>query len=358
MMTFWLDIMTPKQVWLFESIKRHLEAKGHKTTVTTRVHDVVVDLLKLKGIPHYVAGEYGGETLEGKLKASTERALKLTEYISQFYKNIDFSMHFSSPEAARVAFGLGIKAICLNDTPHSTAVCKLSFPLSKYVVSPACIDPNKLTALGADKDGIVQYDGVDEVAWIPRIKPDPSVLRILGLSTSKPIVVIRPEESKAAYLHGFKDINSLSFKAAPLIKRILARFPEAQIVVMPRYEDQRRAIQEQFRGKVVIPNQAVDGPSLLGLSTLTVSGGGTMSWESALLGVPSICHFPMELDVQRYLTEKGFPIYYSKDMEEVTSHAISVLREPDKYRVDTRNLLQNMESPIDAINRILKEYSS
>jgi predicted glycosyltransferase len=62
----------------------------------------------------------------------------------------------------------------------------------------------------------------------------------------------------------------------------------------------------------------------------------------------------MDLDVQKYLTEKGFPIYYSKDMEEVTNHAIKVLREPDKYRVDTRRMLQEMESPIDAINRILK----
>jgi hypothetical protein len=355
MMTFWLDIMTPKQVWLFESIKKELEAKGNRVIVTTRVHDVVVGLLKLKGIPHYIAGEYGGETLEGKLKASSERVLKLADHISPIYKDIDFSMHFSSPEAARVAFGLKIKAICLNDTPHSTAVCKLSFPLSNYVVSPACINADKLIALGANRNGIVQYDGVDEVAWIPRIKPDPSILKTLKLSRSKPIVVIRPEESKAAYLRGFKDINNSNIMAAPLIKRILSEFPEAQIVVMPRYEDQRHAIEKQFQGNVLIPGQAVDGPSLLGLSTLTVSGGGTMSWESALFGVPSICHFPMDLDVQKYLTEKGFPIYYSKDMEEVTNHAIKVLREPDKYRVDTRRMLQEMESPIDAINRILKK---
>jgi predicted glycosyltransferase len=358
MMTFWLDIMTPKQVWLFESVKRELEAKGHKVIVTTRIHDVVVDLLKLKGIAHYVAGEYGGETLEGKLRASTERVLRLVDHISPIYKDIDFSLHFSSPEAARVAFGLGIKAICLNDTPHSTAVCKLSFPLSNYVVSPACINPDKLTALGAEKNGIMQYDGVDEVAWIPKIKPDPSVLKTLKLRDSRPIVVIRPEESKAAYLRGYRNISSLSLQAAPLIRRILVEFPDAQVVVMPRYEDQRRAIERQFQGKVVIPSRVIDGPSLLGLSTLTVSGGGTMTWESALFGVPSICHFPLELDVQRYLTEKGFPIYYSKDMEAVTDHAISVLREPDKYRVDTRGLLKEMESPVDAIDRILREYSS
>ncbi|WXG44972.1 MAG: DUF354 domain-containing protein [Promethearchaeati archaeon SRVP18_Atabeyarchaeia-1] len=358
MMTFWLDIMTPKQVWLFESIKKGLEAKGHKAIVTTRIHDVVVDLLKLKGIPHYVAGKYGGETLEGKLRASTERILKLIDYVSPMAGEIDYSMHFSSPEAARVAFGLGIKAMCLNDTPHSTAVCKLTFPFSKYVISPACIDPVKLIALGAGRDGIVQYDGVDEVAWIPNLRPDSSVLETLGLSASEPIVIIRPEEAKAAYLREFKGISAQNFQAATLVKRILKEFRNAQIVVMPRYDDQRAAITKEFHGKVVVPRHAIDGPSLLAYSTLTVSGGGTMTWESALLGIPSISHFPMEMDVEKYLTAKGFPIFYSRNMDEVTSHALAVLREPDKYRVNAKELTRDMESPLDAISRILNESES
>jgi predicted glycosyltransferase len=353
MMTFWLDIMTPKQVWLFESIAKSLESKGHKTLVTTRVHDVVVDLLKSKGIAYHLAGKYGGETLEGKLRASTERITKLTDYISPISRQIDFSVHFSSPEAARVAFGLGIRSICLNDTPHSTAVCKLTFPFSDQVVTPACIDPEKLIALGASKESINQYDGVDEVAWIPGLKPDPSVLDGLNLSRSRPIVVIRPEEAKAAYLRDFKDINAMKFQAAPLVLGILDRFPDAQIVVLPRYEDQRAAILKQFRGKVTVPRQVINGPSLLALSTLSISGGGTMSWESALMGVPSISHFPIEMDVERYLTAKGFPIYYSPKIDKVTDHALAVLADPDKYRVDTKDLTRDMESPIDAINRII-----
>ena len=352
-MKFWLDIMTPKQVWLFESIRKNLESEGHKTVVTTRVHDVVVDLLKSKGIPHHVAGKYGGETLEGKLRASTDRIAKLIDYISPLSQEIDFSVHFSSPEAARVAFGLGIKSICLNDTPHSTAVCKLTFPFSSHVVTPACIDPSKLVALGASKDGIIQYDGVDEMAWIPGLKPDLSVLEVLNLSKLKPIIVIRPEEAKAAYLHEFKDINALNFQAAPLVLKILERFPDAQIVVLPRYEDQRAAIIREFRGRVTVPRHVIDGPSLLAFSALTVSGGGTMSWESALLGVPSISHFPIEMDVERYLAAKGFPIYYSTKMDNVIDHALAVLADPDKYRVDPRDLTRDMESPVDAVNRIL-----
>jgi len=354
MMTFWLDMLTPKQVWLLEGIKKSLEAEGHRVLVTARLHDVVVGLLKMKGIPHYVAGKHGGETLEGKLRASTERELVLTDYLSPLHKEIDFSIHFSSPEAARVAFGLGIKSICLNDTPHSIAVGKLTFPLSTYVVAPACINAAKLVALGASKDAIVQYDGVDEVAWIPNLKPDASVLKELNLDNSRPIVVVRPEESKAAYMQGFKDVSVLSVKSFPLIRRMLDEFPNSQVIVIPRYEEQRSTILKELGGKVIVPNLVIDGPSLLAFSTLTVSGGGTMSWESALLGIPTICHFPIKMDVERYLTAKGFPIYYTNNIDKATSHALKVLRDPDRYRVDTRNLIKKMESPMEAIKTILK----
>jgi len=354
MMTFWLDMLTPKQVWLLESIKKSLEARGHRVLVTARLHDVVVDLLKLKRVPHYVAGKYGGETLEGKLRASTERVLILTDYLARLHKKVNFSIHFSSPEAARVAFGLGIGSICLNDTPHSVAVGKLTFPLSTYIVAPACINPAKLVALGASRHTIVQYDGVDEVAWIPNHKPAASVLRELNLDNSKPIVVVRPEESKAAYLHGFKDASVLSVKSFPLIRKILDEFPDAQVIVMPRYEEQRSTVLKELGRKVIVPNQVIDGPSLLAFSDLTVSGGGTMSWESTLLGVPSICHFPIKMDVERYLSAKGFPIYYTNNIDKATTYALRVLRDPDRYRIDTRNLLKSMESPMDAIETILR----
>jgi hypothetical protein len=34
-----------------------------------------------------------------------------------------------------------------------------------------------------------------------------------------------------------------------------------------------------------------------------------------------------------------------------------VLRDPGRYRVDTRNLLKKMESPMDAIKTVLKKNS-
>jgi predicted glycosyltransferase len=354
MRTFWLDMLTPKQVWLLESIKKRLETKGHKVLVTARLHDVVVDLLKLKGIPHYVVGKHGGETLEGKLRASAERVLALTDYLSPLHKEIDFSIHFSSPEAARVAFGLGIRSICLNDTPHSIAVGKLTFPLSTYVVTPACINPNKLVALGASKESLIQYDGVDEVAWIANLRPDIAVIKKLNLDQSKPIVIVRPEESEASYMQGLRDISVKSVKSFPLVRRVLSEFTDAQVIVMPRYGKQRSTILKEFGEKVIVPDQVIDGPSLLSFSTLTVSGGGTMSWESALLGVPTICYFPIKMDVERYLTAKGFPIYYTDDMDKATNHALRVLHDPDRYRVDTEPLVRKMESPVDAIEKVLK----
>jgi predicted glycosyltransferase len=63
------------------------------------------------------------------------------------------------------------------------------------------------------------------------------------------------------------------------------------------------------------------------------------------------------MDVEKYLTTKGFPIYYTKNLDKATSHALRVLRDPDRYRVDTRNLTKKMESPMNAIEKILERES-
>jgi predicted glycosyltransferase len=195
---------------------------------------------------------------------------------------------------------------------------------------------------------------VDEVAWIANFKPDESIIKRLNLDKTKPIVVVRPEESKAAYMQGLKDVSVTSMKSSPLVRRVLDEFTDAQVIVMPRYDEQRSTVLKEFGKKVIVPDQVIDGPSLLAISTLTVSGGGTMSWESALLGVPTICHFPIKMDVERYLTAKGFPIYYTDNINKATNRALRVLHDPDRYRVDTKMLVKEMESPMDAIETILK----
>jgi predicted glycosyltransferase len=67
---------------------------------------------------------------------------------------------------------------------------------------------------------------------------------------------------------------------------LLGRHEEVQAVVLPRTEEQRAFVQGLELPSLVIPERAVDAQSLIALSDLVVSAGGTMNREAAALGVP------------------------------------------------------------------------
>ena len=59
---------------------------------------------------------------------------------------------------------------------------------------------------------------------------------------------------------------------------------QGQVVVLPRTPEQRAQL--AAAGGFVVPEGAVDGPSLVALADLVVSAGGTMNREAVALGTP------------------------------------------------------------------------
>jgi predicted glycosyltransferase len=59
-----------------------------------------------------------------------------------------------------------------------------------------------------------------------------------------------------------------------------------QAVVLPRTDEQRQFVERLALPSLVVPPRAVDAQSLIALSDLVVSAGGTMNREAAALGVP------------------------------------------------------------------------
>ena len=346
-MIMWLDALTPKQAQLMMAVKAELEEEGWKAIITTRRHDYTLDIFKLKGEEPIVVGEYGGERLEGKLEASLKRSLKLLEAIAALPEKPKLHISLSSPEAVRVAFGLKIPIILFNDTPHSIFVNRLTLPLAVKVVVPEAI-PKRAFSYAVPESRIAHYHGVDEVAWIRNFKPNPAVLDELGLSMDDDIVVVRSEEAKASYYP--------KLKVPPTIKLIgeLIKLEDVKIVYFTRYWDQRRAALKMFPN-LIIPERAVDAPSLIAYSKLVVTGGGTMAREGALLGVPSISVFPAMLHVNEWLRDKGYPIWWLRRVDEAIDQALRILRNPDKFRIDTRKMLLELESPAEALIRVLEE---
>jgi len=351
-----LDILTPKQCMLFSRLSERLEKEGHHVLKTTREYREVVQLLRLKGIDAKVVGRHGGGTLAGKLRASTERTIKLARLIEEWKPNVAVS--FSSPEAARVAYGLGVPHVCVNDSPHAEAVARLTVPLSKRLLTPKVIPKKAWVKFGISADRIVQFNALDAWAWLRSFKPDEGVLKQLGLDRSKPILTFRTEETFAAYLLGKTSEKSLII---PIAERLLKASLDFQMVVIPRYEKQVLALREVLGENAVICDSVIDGPSLLSFTSIFVGAGGTMTIEAALLGVPVFSCYPDEpFLIERYLINKGLVVRVTNPEEAAknvvkTFYNLEFVKAKQKERA--QKLTKDFEDPIEVAVSTVKDVA-
>jgi predicted glycosyltransferase len=219
--------------------------------------------------------------------------------------------------------------------------------------TPKIIPLSAWRKYGIDGSRIVRYDALDPVAWLRDLKPNPRILDELGLDRFKPIVTVRPEESQAAYLinKGFQKSLSIS-----LCHVLLREVPDVQVVMIPRY-DPSTLPRKRLNASFVIPCSAVDATSLLHYSNLFLGGGGTMTAEAALLGVPSISFYPGPATyVDRYLMGLGL-ITRTRSVGAIVRYAIRILRNPSyakALKVRSRKVISRMEDPIKVVERHLK----
>ena len=119
----------------------------------------------------------------------------------------------------------------------------------------------------------------------------------LDLDQERVIAVLRPPPEVTLYYRGARD-DAFAATLARLLDE-----PGIQAVVLPRTDSQREALRG---GGAIVPERPVDGPSLVALSDLVVSAGGTMNREAAALGVPAYTPFAARLGaVDRALIAQG-----------------------------------------------------
>jgi uncharacterized protein len=344
----WIDSLTPKHALFFTPLRQALKARNHEVLVTTRKYREAVQTLQLKKIPFTIVGEHGGGTAYGKLTASAHRITRLAELINTWKP--DIAVSFSSPEAARVAFGLAIPHIAANDSPHAWRVAKLTVPLSHYVCYPWIIPRTIWEKLGANRNSLAPYRALDAAAWLKGFKPDPRILPTLGLDPDRPIIFLRTEEAFAAYL-----MDKATDKAPvvlPIIKELLKRRLDAQIVVSTRYGLQAPILKKTFHKKITVLDHIVDSPSLLAHSAIFIGSGGTMTVEAALLGTIAISCFPGQKPLYISYLEKKKLVDTIFSPKLIVSKAAEALTSPEKYATREekgRALLNWMEDPAQRI---------
>jgi hypothetical protein len=322
-MKIWYDACTGKHIRYGSAIGQRLRRAGHEFVFTTREHPDTLPLAQILGEKPIVVGKYNPSTLFSRLEESAERVIGF----SKLFKDNppDVAIAHQSVELCRTAFGLGIPIILTADTPYATAVNRLTIPFANTLVVSEAL-PKRFTKAQCAKN-VVAFKGVDEVAWIKDLKPS----RIGGLK--KPLIVIRQIETKAAYAQGkhYREEN-LPEKLAAL----------GNVHFIQRYNKMGETfgIKEAF----------VDSASLVANADLVVSYGGTVAREAALQGVPSIVISDMgKTYVNRYLTQKGFPLFATTERE--------VLRYAEKYlgkRFDVQVKLAKLENPVDVIEKVVE----
>jgi len=348
-MKAWVDILTPKQANFLGELKQRLDSAGIKTFTTTREYREVNELLQLRGLKATPVGRHGGEKLEEKLVESAKRVAALTEHVEE--EGIDVAISFSSPETARVAFGLKIPHYCVSDSPHAEAVCRLTVPLSARLFSPWLIPVSAWTKYGIKPRDVVRYRALDPMAWLPHYAPDSKVIESLKLDASKPIIVVRTPEEYASYL---SDRNqSIAGNVTETVSKLIEVSADAaQIVVLPRYETQGERFERRFGNRVTVPRHIIDAISLLRVSSVFLGGGGTMTAEAAMLGTPVISYYPGEVTfVESFLIRYGL-VERILDPRRIAQRANAICKSEEfreYFQKKSRRLMNNMEDPLRVI---------
>lgn len=325
-MKIWYDACTGKHVRYGVAIAKRLRSLGHKVLLTTRKHPDTLPLARFLKEEFITIGKYNPESLLARLKEGIRRQLLFCKI---WEENVpDLAISHGSVDLCRVAFGFKIPIISTFDTPHASAVNRLTLPLTDCVIASKAI-PKKIIRTYGARGEIVSFDGVDEVAWIKNFKSS------IQYDFGKPLIVVRQLEERAVYAK--KRINMLA-----LAKKLTKL---GKVVFLSRYS--RKPIKN-----MIVPKRFVDSVNLVMQADLFVGVGGTITREAALQGTPAIVVevFPKQY-VDDFLAVKGFPIFRVK-ADRILKLAERILGQ----KCDVKGLLKQLENPVDVIEKIIDKY--
>ena len=341
-MKIWIDILTPKQLLFSEPIVEKL-GKKHDLLCTSREYDEVLKLSKIRHFDLVFVGKHGGGDKKNKLKVSIERIEKLSKKIDRFKPDLVIS--FGSPEAARISFGLGIKHIMFCDSPHANAVMKLTLPLVQKLLIPYVIPKKEFSKYGINEKDVIQYKAIDAAVTIQRKINEK--IKLPFKNNNKKNILIRVEEEEASY-------TSKSSKIIPIIQKIAKDYKNENIVVLGRYTKQIINLQKVIGSKVKIIKMSFDGKYLLNNTDVFIGSGGTMTAESALMGVPTISYNAVPNIVENFLVKK-YLIKRETNPNKVSNHIKKFFElKNNQSQKRAKKIVREMEDPIEKLIKIIK----
>jgi uncharacterized protein len=276
-MRIWIDMTASAHPLVFRPIINRLREQGHEVEVTARDYAQTLELLDMLGIEHTQFGRHGGESRVGKIFALFSRAREMRKFAKD--KRFDLAACHGSNDLPIAARRLGIPAVDMFDYEFATYQHNVGCRLSKRVMTPDSIPPERLRRYGVNGGKPAQYPGLKEEYYLADFEPDPGVLEQLSIDTAKVLVVLRPPPDVSLY-------HRKSNPLFPQVVRHLGTHEGVQAVVLPRTTAQREYVRSLALPSLIVPHGAVDAQSLIAFADLVVSAGGTMNREAVALGTP------------------------------------------------------------------------
>ena len=359
----WIDIEQPKTAIMFHSLIKRFENEKSDLLITARDYDSTYQILDDFGTEYKKIGKHGGERLADKLETYINRLNVLFPEVKKF--SPDYFVTFLSTEGTRIAYGLQIPSIGINDEPRNEPVCKLLHPFIGNIITPDCIPIEWYTRLHADPEKIIRYNGLDEIAWLSEYTPQPNILDELDLNKGN-YLLIRSEPVHASYFIG--KLKPEETMISEFLPGIYKEFPNHTYLLLVRSDKQEqfllKKLKELRKEKNIRVTQYL--PNIVDLcfyGALVISGGGTIVRESSLLNVPSIEFFPGDSAPQeRFLIKNGFPLKHIKENDKLTESAIEILNKgpsAERFRIGPfREKISKFENPIEICFNFVKKKLS
>lgn len=338
-MKVWFDILTPKQLLFFKLFSEYLKSQGIGVIMTSRFYQEVTMLAELHNVNLRCYGQHG-KTTETKLKQSLDRMVKLFNYIKT--EKPDVAINSCSPDACRVAYGLGIPLFLLNDTPHAETTNRLTMPLAKHVWVPMVFNKRLFIKYGLKEKQIKHYNCIDAYITAKRdVTGEPPI-------KEKYVLLRTPETFASYYNNNFDTLTILN---------AVQKETNLKILVLCRYDEQYSLIKKLNDPQIIPTLMKYDGKILYQNAEFVIGTGGTMSAESALSGIPTIIY---DMIIKNYVAdylERHNILLRVNNVEQLKSKIQYIQKQKNVLKLRAKDVIKQMDEPfkfmLDDIHQVL-----
>ncbi len=323
----WIDVTNSPHVLFFDPLVKMLEKEGVEFLITARPYQQTIGLLKQKRLNYRIIGKHYGKNKFRKAFGLFFRSFLLWKRIIKQKDRMSFSISHGSPYCSIASNFAGIHNLWTFDGDTAKHVIIPSVRFANKVVIPEIVPKENFVKMGTKEDKIIQYPGLKEEVYLWNFKPNEGYLEEIGIQTDKPVLLMRPEASKAVYIKETKFL-------IPLIETLKEDY---FIILIPRTPDQNVLYKKIFGKSVFIPTEVLDVPNLVANSSLVISAGGTISKEAVVLGKKAILVFREDLPtVDKWLIENRFMLENPNPSKEFVNDVINGEIKTRKYERSSR----------------------